>query len=256
MANIKEKAQPFFYTANPNSDSLAVLIHGFTGTLYDLREIAAHLAENGINAKGVLMSGHGSSPDDLTKTNAGDWWQSINQEFQKAVSVYQKIFLVGYSFGANMAIDLAVRYPDKIKAIILLGPSLYIRKDKLARFFLPFKSLYSDYQPKKFKTPKNREEYEDSGAYPVIPLKCLKEFFRFIDDYTKKEIPLLNARTLIIQSIKDGTVHPKSARYIYEKMNGRDKELFLLDNHEHNPFFCDQKQEIFEKILNFIKKTA
>lgn len=255
MAKVKEKAKPFLYPASHSSKSLALLIHGFSGSTYDLREIGEYLASQGINAQGIRLAGHGSSPEDLAKTCAGDWWQSVDKEFLAVKDKYQKIYLVGYSFGANLAIDFAIRYSDIIKAIVLLGPSVYIRKDNPARFFLPIKRLYAKYQKKRFASKEDAKEYEDRGGYSKLPLKSIKDFFDFIDNYTKKEVSLVNVPTLIIQSTRDKVVHPRSAQYLYERIKHSKKELFLLDDHEHNPFFCDQKQEIFEKVLKFIKNN-
>lgn len=255
MAEVKEKAKSFFLKANPRSRGLALLIHGFTGSIYDLREIGEYLAKQGFDVKGVRLAGHGSSPEDLAKTNAGDWWQSVDKEIQAARDKYQNIFLVGYSFGANLAIDFSVRYPEIIRSIVLLGPSVYVRKDWLYRFLLPFKEPFSLYQIKKIGNKKDILEYEEKGGYTRIPVKSIKELFGFIDSYTKKEVGLLSTPTLIIQSARDKVVHPRSARYIYERARSRRKELFLLDNHEHNPFFCDRRQEMFEKIDKFLKSS-
>lgn len=255
MAEVKEKAKPFFYSAEEPSDSLALLIHGFSGTPYDLREIGEHLARHGISALGVRIAGHGSSPEDLIKTNAGDWWHSVYKELEKSKKQYSKIFLVGYSFGANLAIDFAVRYPDSIKSIILLGPSVFIRRDGFFRLLLPIYRLFFKYQIKTI-APKDVLEYTERGTYTKIPVKSVKDLFDFIDNYTKKEIPLVNVPTLIIQSSRDRVVHPRSAYYVYERIKTEKKELLYLDNHEHNPFFCDQKQEIFDKVADFLKRHS
>ena len=253
MAQIKEKAKPFFYPAKPGSDSLVLLIHGFSGTTFDLREIGQYLAKQGINAKGIRLAGHGSSPEDLEKTNPGDWWQSADNELQAVKDKYKNIFLVGYSFGANLAIDLAVRYPEIIKSVILLGPSVFVRRDKLYRFLLPIKRIFFHNQKIMLGSKKSRLEYQEKGGYTKISIKNVKEFFDYINDYTKKEISQLNVPTLIIQSTRDRVVHPKSAHYVYKNIKSSKKDLMLLDDHEHNPFFCDQRQEIFEKIINFLK---
>ncbi|MBU4332192.1 alpha/beta fold hydrolase [Patescibacteria group bacterium] len=256
MAEIKEKAKPFFYPANPGSQSLALLIHGFTGSIYDLREIGEYLAGQGIDAMGVRLAGHGSCPEDLAKTTSGDWWQSVDKEIQAVKDKYQKIFLVGYSFGANLAIDFSVRYPDIIKSVILLGPSVYIRRDRFYRLMLPLKRIFFNYQTKKLGNKKELLEYEDRGGYTKVAIKNIKDFFDFTRNYTKKEASLVRVPTLIIQSTRDRVVHPKSALYVYKQIRSAKKELMLLDDHEHNPFFCDQKHEIFEKITGFLKDNG
>ncbi|NQU77237.1 alpha/beta fold hydrolase [Candidatus Falkowbacteria bacterium] len=256
MAEVKEKAKSFYYKANPKSDSLVFLFHGFSGSLYDLKEVAEYLVAQHLDVKGVRLAGHGSSPEDLAATTAGDWWHSVNREMLAIKDNYKNIFIIGYSFGGNLAIDFALRYPLIIKSIVLLGPSVFIRRDKLYRFLLPYKKVFSKYQTKRIGSPKDILEYEEKGGYSRIFIKSIKEFFDFITDYTIKEIPFLKTPTLIIHSKKDKVVHPRSSTYIYNKIQSPKKELMFLDDHEHNPFFYDKKPEIFEKIKNFLKENS
>lgn len=251
-AEIKEKAKPYFLGAD--SDTLAVLIHGFTGTPYDLRELGNFLHENNISIKAPLLPGHGSHWHDLTGAGDDDWYHSIEEEIKNYFNEYKKIYLVGYSFGANLALTMAVKYPEKINGIISLGISVYLRNEWSARIALPiFHNLFGKYR-KGYIKRKLLEEYEDSGAYATIPTKSVYDFYRYIDRHTKNELPQVKVPTLIIHSQDDKVTHPNSSRFVYQNIGSADKELLILDDVNHNPLNSRTKNEIFSRIVKFIQK--
>ena len=67
---IREKAKPFFIDAG--SGTLAILVHGFTGSPYDMKELAEFLVSKGISVKVPLLAGHGSHWTQLEKTSYFD----------------------------------------------------------------------------------------------------------------------------------------------------------------------------------------
>lgn len=251
-AAIKEKAKPYYLKAD--SDVLAILIHGFTGTPYDLRELGDFLHENKISISAPLLPGHGSCWKDLAEVNDNDWSQAIEDEIKNYFNEFKKIYLVGYSFGANLALNMVVKYPEKISGIVSLGISVYLRSERSARITLPiFHHLFGKYR-KRYIKKKLLAEYEDSGAYATMPTKSVYDFYRFIDSRTKNELPQVKVPVLIIHSHDDKVTHPKSSRFVYQHIGSADKELLILNDVNHNPLNSRTKNEIFSRIVKFIQK--
>lgn len=249
-ANIKEKAKPYFLQAE--SDILAILIHGFTGTPFDLRELGEFLHSKNISIKAPLLPGHGTYWQELEKVTAADWLSVIEKELNEQFEQFKKIFLIGYSFGANLALTMATKYPEKIKGIVSLGVSVYLRNDFLTRLLLPifhllFKKYKKNYIKRKFLT-----EYEDLGCYSCIPTKSVFDFYNYIDNYTKKELAKVSVPTLIIHSHDDRVTHPKSSEFVHRHISSSQKELIILDDINHNPLNSRAKDETFERIEKFI----
>lgn len=255
MNEIKEKARPYFY--NVNSKTLAILIHGFTGSPYDLKELAKFLAAKGISVKAPLLAGHGRIWNDLEKCTCFDWWESVNQEMKWAEGKFDNIFIIGYSFGANLAMDMAARYAEKVNGVVSLGVSVFLRKDFLIRkIAMPiFHSFFKKYR-KRYIKGDYLIEYEDSGCYANVPTLSLREFYRFIKYYTKRELKKMKSPILIIHSKDDKITHPRSSQYVYDRIGSEKKELLFLDEINHNPLASRRKDYIFSMIEEFISRHA
>ena len=253
MNQVKEKAKPYVYEAG--NDVLAILIHGFTGTPDDLRNLAIYLAGNSITARSVLLAGHGSHWRDLEDTSHYDWWKSVEDEVKAAIGKYKKIFLIGYSFGANIAFDLAARYPKEITGVVSLGISVYLRRGYILKTLLPIFHFFLKHYRKSYIKKNHMIEYEDSGSYVYIPTKSVYDFLGFIKHYTKKELPKVTTPALIIHSKDDAITHPSSSEFVYRKINSQQKNLLLLDDVNHNPLTSKRKDVIFSQIMEFINSN-
>lgn len=250
--NIREKAKPFFHQAD--SDTLAILIHGFTGTPDDLRELGKFLVSKNISVKAPLLPGHGSiNWRDLEKVNHEDWQNAIDQEVLKYIDEFKNLYLIGYSFGANLALNMATKYPDKINGVVSLGVSVYLRKDALIKnVLLPtFHYLFGKYRKRYIRT-KILNDYERTGAYARVPTKSLYDFYKFIDKYTKKELDQVKVPTLIIHSRDDKVTHFRSSHFVHDRISSPQKDLLILDDINHNPLHSKTKDEIFNRIERFI----
>jgi carboxylesterase len=68
-----------------------LLLHGFTGTPDSMRYQANYLHELGFTVCAPLLEGHGTTPDDLSRTNWQDWLYSANQALNE-LSVISYVF--------------------------------------------------------------------------------------------------------------------------------------------------------------------
>lgn len=251
MREIKEKAKPYTYEAG--NDVIAILIHGFSGTPDDLKNLAKYLVSQGITAKSVLLAGHGSHWRDLGETTHYDWWKSVEDVVKDAIGKYNKIFLVGYSFGANLAFDIAARYPKEITGVVSLGVSVYLKKGFFINTFLPIFHVLLKHYKKSYIKKNQAIEYEDSGSYVYLPTNSIYEFKKFIKHYTKKELSKVTTPALIIHSKNDAITHPSSSEFVYRKINSQQKDLLLLDDVNHNPLTSKRKDVIYSQIKEFIE---
>jgi len=250
---IKKKAETFFYQGDHN-DSVAILVHGFTGSPNDMRDLADFLFSNDIDVLAVRLAGHGSHYEDLIRTSYSDWWKSVKEAIAQVEKTHRRIFLVGYSFGSNLVIDLAAREPEKYSGIVCLGTSIFSRIHKMERVMYYFFRLIRKAAWRKPYVAKGKiESFELAGNYAHIPVKNAGEVYYFIDNYTKKELSRVTTPTLIIHSRDDRISHPKSSEYLFEHLGSKHKEMFILNEPNHNPLRSDNKNKIFERILLFIQ---
>lgn len=246
-----KKAWPF--KIQNGNKTLAILVHGFTGTPYDLWILADFLAENQMDIEVPLLSGHGGSMAMLLQANEKDWYQAFCQIVKDNVGKYDKIFLVGYSFGANLALKAALEVSG-ITGIVSLGIPIIMRGEKNIRLLLPLAKIFKKKYKKDWLSEEEEASLEEFGKHNYIPIPNLVSFYHFIDEYTKKELAQVKHPVLVIHSRDDVISSPLSSEYLFEHLTGtKDKHLFILNRNDHNPVDTTRRDFIFTKTLQFIK---
>ena len=59
--------------AGTETGSVALCLHGLTGTPYEVRPVAEALVSRGVRAVGIWMAGHNGTVDDLAATRHEEW---------------------------------------------------------------------------------------------------------------------------------------------------------------------------------------
>ena len=106
-----------------------LLLHGFTGSLEDWRDIYTNLDEK-FNYVGIDLIGHGKSdsPSNIEYYKAESLVSQI-QNILDQLSI-DKVIILGYSMGGRVALNFAVSHPQKIKGLILESTSAGIKNEK------------------------------------------------------------------------------------------------------------------------------
>ena len=100
---------PFFLKGKKKTAIL--LIHGWTSTPYEFRDLGRHLNQQGYAVSAPLLSGHGTTPEDLKSTTLEDWMQDVRKEYERLTKEYDCIFVGGSSFGGTLSLLLASEKP-------------------------------------------------------------------------------------------------------------------------------------------------
>ncbi len=75
---LKQGNEPFIM-GNENDKAGILLLHGFTASPWEVKELAEYLNKDNITVYGTLLAGHGTSPRDLKKTKWEDWYKSSGE---------------------------------------------------------------------------------------------------------------------------------------------------------------------------------
>src|SRR5438128_2698936 len=94
-APVMAGAEPFRFDAPGTTACL--LVHGFTRSAFEVRELGRHLAECGVSARGLLLSGHGTRPEDMTRFSYRDWIADVEAALEELLSEGKRVFLCGLS---------------------------------------------------------------------------------------------------------------------------------------------------------------
>lgn len=247
---VVDRAQPFSIVSESAKDSLVIIVHGFTSSPYHMHNIADWLAEHGYDVETVLLAGHGGSFERLQNASADDWQESLDKVVEKNIVKYNKIFLLGFSFGANLVLHASLKYPQ-IKAVTVLSIPIFLKKEKRIRFFLPLANIFQKKYRKRWIAKEHWLSLEERGHHSHIPIKGIVDFYGFIDNVTKKEIKEINIPILIIHSRGDTVTMATSSEFLYKNIKSKIKEIYILDKASHNLEFETRRDFFFTKIVAF-----
>lgn len=245
---IREGAEEFTLGSGPTG---VLLIHGFTGSPRSMRGLGEFLAERGLSVRGPRLPGHATSWQDCNTKTARDWTDAVDEEFERFSAAHEEVFLVGLSFGATLALNLAVRQPDRVSGVVSLA-GFVLSKDPL-RFAAPVMGLVL----KSFPGLGNdiAEPGQDELCYDRIPVRAVPHVLKLMKQ-TRGLLPSLRVPLLAMHSRNDHTVPPDSSQAIYDEAGSSDKDLIWFERSYHVITMDYDRDEIFERTYNFIKQRA
>ncbi len=203
-----------------------LLIHGFTGSPYEVEPVAAHFAGRGWRIEMPVLAGHDNPPASMRQVTWQDWIKSAEIPLKDMLSTCDKVYLIGFSMGGMIAAHLAVKYP--VAKLVLLNASVfYINPQQL------FKDVASLIKSNFTYAAESRELFRRylSKATATPPRSIIH--FRHLIKVLKNDFSHITVPTLIIQGGQDNLVEPRSAQYIYDTIQSREKELHILPESKH-----------------------
>jgi len=244
--------EPIFY--DKGSKTGVLLLHGFTSTPYQFKDLAKYLADKGLTVYAPLIAGHGTSPEDLIKTTPKDWKKSVKEAYLDLKKKTEKVFVVGNSFGGNLAFSLARDLDNSLPGIVSLGTPIFLRFQSFIKARLYLYGWAKKYYRKPQRIYKaDYTDMMDEITYPLIPIKSLRDFLDFLREETIPNLKKIRVPTLIIHANVDPVANPKSALYIYENLGSSHKFIYWVESSHHVVFNDQRKEELFRRIYNFIQ---
>ncbi len=242
-------AEPFFY---PGGKIGCLLIHGFTGTPKEMVWLGEDLAKRGHTVLGIRLFAHATQPQDMLRARGRDWLASIEDGLNILKGSTKVQFVMGLSMGAILTLITAANY--RIAGAVAISTPYPLSTNpllKFVRFLYPFYPRY----------PKGESDFRDKKAeklhidYPFYPTRSVVEVQKLIallqTSLSKVRIP-----TLLVQSHGDHGIPADSMEKIYQQLNTRQKEMMWVENSGHVIIREPDRQNVFDKIAQFIKKTA
>ena len=254
MSEYDEVVKPFLLGEGKNA---VLLIHGFTGTPYEMREFGEYLARRGFRVYAPLLPGHGTRKEDMIRTGRADWIRGAEtglETLQKGAP--EHIFVSGLSLGGTLTLYLGATHPE-VEAVAPICAPIYLQDWRL-RFLLPIFKHFFKYSPfgEEPVDILDKSVLEDPVAKegrrrydrPAIP--CVVELLKLLRE-TKEKLTDIHQPTLIIQAKKDGLVPPSNAEYIFHNVASLNKRILWLENSAHVATMDFEKQTLFEAAADY-----
>jgi len=117
------------YKLAGNDEPTVILLHGFAASTFSWREVMAPLAELGtVVAYDRPSSGLTGRP--LPGDWTGDSPYGPEAQVEQLIGLMDQLnireaILIGHSAGGTVAVNVALRHPDRVAALVLVDPAIY-----------------------------------------------------------------------------------------------------------------------------------
>ncbi len=214
-----------------------VIIHGFTGNLYDNEYLMNYLElDNNYDVYAQTLPGHNKNR--FSNSNANAWRESVEKEIEELINHgYRTIYVIGHSMGGVLACYLAGKYQE-IKKLVLINAAF-------------------DYANIK----QNKEDYKNSefSKFGRLWEKVLRTSPMIFYEFTKvvkegkKYLPKVGCDTLILRSTKDEIIPYDVGDTIYNNIKTNNKWLTDIKKAPHTVLSSNRKEDTSEYIKMFLK---
>lgn len=242
------QAQPF--NISGSSDLAILFIHGFTASPSEMYPLANRLQTRlDCTVRGVLLPGHGSSPQDLNQTSWLDWYEQARTELNDLLQRYNHVYVVGLSMGGLLAVYTGLHIPG-LKGVVSINAPMFNRFRWITAL-APVLQWACPYFPKGNRARSEQLELMGRYAYKVYPLRALQSML----DLRRKvmeELPGLTVPMLVVQSQDDESVDPRSAVWLAEHAHKIQAEIMELRKSGHVATMGPEMEALADKISDFV----
>ncbi len=238
-------AEPVFHKGNGTG---ILLLHGFTGSPYEMKELGHRLQTEGYTVSIPLLRGHGTRAKDLIPCKWYDWFEDAKQALFKLRKTCSKVIVTGLSTGATLALHLAAHY--QVEGVVALSPALILKgfSPKLLPYVPPVIRYRSKEGGPDISDEKARKE---AVSYSKTPIKAAKQILKLYA-HVKMDLPEIYVPVLLIQAEHDHVVDMAGAQWIYDHISSKDKRFLKLPRSFHVITLDVEKEIVFRETEQFI----
>jgi carboxylesterase len=109
----------------PGGQHSVLLIHGLTGSPFEMKYLAERLNKAGFTVKVPCLPGHCTTVKDLSRTNRRDWYGSVREMFVELKRSSETVFVGGLCMGALLALQLAHEFGPDVSGLCLISTTLF-----------------------------------------------------------------------------------------------------------------------------------
>ncbi|NJN44910.1 MAG: alpha/beta fold hydrolase [Anaerolineae bacterium] len=237
-----------------------MLVHGFTATPHMMRWLGDYLHQKGYTCLGVRLAGHGTSPEDMNRTQWGDWMKSVEDGYQLLSGLVDQIFVIGHSTGGALSLLLSTRH--QVAGVVGIStlhrlptnpfPKIFQRLPE--RFQIRMLAWASVFQPFLKKGPPHWYDWEAHKEYYFLsgfPVGGSAELWTMLLK-VEEVLPRIDVPVFLVHSRDDQFIKPDQAEHLFANLGTRNKEVLWLDRSGHNVPMDAEREKVFEEVEKFI----
>jgi len=233
-----------------------LILHGWGGSSTSWIRVSKILANRGYKVFVPDFPGFGKSKTPLESWDVSDYVEWL-ADFVKSQNL-DKFFILGHSFGGRVAIKFVIKYPEKIKALILCNSGGIKHKPSFkTRIIFQLSHIgniiFSPSPLTRFKDGAQNIFYlflrhRDYVKANGVMRESIK---KVIEEDLQPYLSEIKLKTLIIWGEKDKMVPIKDAHIFKENISNSQLEVLLQNGHSPH---LETPKKLVEIILKFLKE--
>lgn len=236
-----------------------VWMHGWGQTHKSLRPLAAQLKRQGHHIL-IDLPGFGQTTPLATGADTAAYADHMTALLtSRKISVDKPVILVGHSFGCRIAVQMAAKYPEKVKAIIMIGGAGLQRKRsvlwKAKAFCLRTLGKLARLSDRLFKTSFRDAYVTRFGSADYRNAGELREtFVKVVQEDLAAEAGAVNCPTLLLYGSDDSETPPEIGKAYNQLI--KDSEFIELNGFGHLDILSRGAHQVEARIKHFVKERG
>jgi len=225
-----------------------LLCHGFTGSPYPMRPWAEHLEAEGFRVSVPRLPGHGTTWQELNRTQWTDWYAAAEAAFLDLARECDHVAVAGLSMGGALALRLAEQQGDAVAALALVNPCINITdpRIRISRLLSVIPSLAGI-------AGDIAKPGGDERAYARTPLRALHSQTLLWAD-VRAHLDRVTQPTQVYWSRQDHVVDPSSLALIRAGVRAAELEVVTLERSYHVATLDHDAEVIFRGSADFFRR--
>ena len=246
----------FFF---PGAGVSALLIHGLTGTPFEMRYLGERVAERGVRVRGVRLAGHAGTPEELGAAGYDNWYESAIKGLEELRQYGEPIVVVGQSMGAVLSARLAVDQGESVAGLVMLAPA----------FFLPtyvtialksLRAVLGSLVDTIYLYNSSGSDIHDAAARSVhptchlMPLSAPMKLFD-LSALVRPMLPRVAQPALVMHAPLDHTCPMrKNLPYVMKHLGSAEKRAIELEQSYHVITVDSEKERVASEVAEFVER--
>lgn len=225
-----------------------LLIHGFTGHRSSLEALIPELERRGVTWEYPILTGHGTTPNDLSGARWSDWRRDVEQGLDILLERTDQVVIIALSMGAVLALEVTAERQHQVAGAVLLSPCVMFRHP-LAKYTPLLAPLIRrmPFSPKeKFSTA---EYAKQDRGYRWFPTQAYYSYWRRTQTIFDVAANIL-CPVKIIQSTNDRVADPRGAQRLFEALRCP-KEVEWITHSGHEVLLDQEAEHVIHSVMSF-----
>ncbi len=243
----------------PGGDCGCLLLHGFSGTPHEMRFLGERLQERGLSVSAIRLPGHATLGPELLRSGRREWIQAARQGLEMLLARCPTVFVAGLSMGSLLTIELACEYGERIRAIVLMAPPLFLADGRLRRYApllraaLPVLPVKWRLRPKRDSDVADPEARRNQPLFPM-PVRGMVELAA-LQLSARRMLPRVRQPALILHGRLDHTCPLENAEIARREIGSSRVRCHILEHSAHVITVDRDREEVAAEVGRFIEEN-